>query len=351
MPAQMTHSEAITFMKAAIPAGLPVMLSGAPGIGKTELIEEAARQCGADVLLSHPVVSDPTDAKGLPAKISDSEAAFLPFGDLLIAMKATRPTVWFLDDLGQAAPAVQASYMQLLLKREINGKRISDNVTFAAATNRRKDRAGVQGILEPVKSRFASIIELKLDFNEWCNWAMENKLPVNLIAFIRFMPDALCDALNIDYKPSADMENSASPRTWYKLSQIEALGLPTGIEHQAMAGSVGEKRATDYLSFRKMAKTLQSIDSILAAPDKARLPNNPGEAYAISTALAARANDKTISRIGTYITRLAEAEMGEFAALSIRDCLRRDTKLANSPDYVKIMCGPVGQLISGQAVR
>ncbi len=75
-------------------------------------------------------------------------------------MTATKLTACFIDDLGQATPAVQAAAMQLILARTLNGHRVSDHVVFIAATNRRTDRAGVSGILEPVKSRFATLVEL-----------------------------------------------------------------------------------------------------------------------------------------------------------------------------------------------
>lgn len=337
--------EVSTLLKACIPARMPVLLTGKPGVGKTELVEGATRACHAHLLLSHPVTSDPTDAKGLPAKISDTEAAFLPFGDLLTAMRATESTVWFLDDLGQAPASVQAAFMQLILARQINGHKIPDCVTFIAATNRRADKAGVAGILEPVKSRFDTIVEVDADKDSWCNWAIGKGLPASLIAFIRFRPDLLSA-----FVASADMTNSPTPRTWYNLSKVEALKLPAAIEHVAMAGSVGEGAASEYLAFRKMAASLVSIDAILAAPDKAALPKKPSEAYAISTGLASRANDKTLGRIGVYLTRLAEDGQGEFSALAIRDCIRRTPALANTSTYVELMCGPIGQLISGQSI-
>ena len=342
---QMKHSELAAYLEAAIPALLPTLITGAPGIGKTELVESVARKLGADIILSHPVVSDPTDFKGLPAKVSDTEASFLPFGDLLAAMSAKRLTLWFFDDLGQAAPSVQAACMQLFLKREINGKRISDHICFVAATNRRQDKAGVSGILEPVKSRFVSIIELVADSQEWSTWAIGKSLSPTLIAFNRLRPDLLSQ-----FNPTADMTNSPSPRTIFNLSRIEALGLPANIEAAAMAGATGEGYAVEYLAFKKMAASLVSVDAILAAPDKADLPKKPSEAYAVCTALAARANDKTLGRIGIYAERLARAGQGEFSALTVRDCLRRNPKLANTSEYVKMMCGPIGELISGQSV-
>ena len=77
-----------------IDARIPVLLTGAPGVGKSSIVEQAAKAAGYDVILSHPVVADPTDAKGLPWPGKDGESAtFLPFGDLARAIKATTPTV------------------------------------------------------------------------------------------------------------------------------------------------------------------------------------------------------------------------------------------------------------------
>ena len=80
-----------------------------------------------------------------------------------------------MDDLGQAPPAVQAAAMQLILARRINGSLVSDEVCFVAATNRKNDKAGVARILEPVKSRFAAIVELTPCVEEWATWAADRE--------------------------------------------------------------------------------------------------------------------------------------------------------------------------------
>src|ERR1700733_3892079 len=113
-----TPKQLAELLAAMIPARLPLLITGAPGIGKSDIIGQAAHAAQADLLISHPAVADPTDAKGLPwPKTGTDEATFLPFGELAHAIKSTRPTVWLLDDLGQATPAVQASFMQLILAR------------------------------------------------------------------------------------------------------------------------------------------------------------------------------------------------------------------------------------------
>ena len=336
----LTIRQMITFLTAAIRACMPVLIEGAPGVGKSDVVDHARRMADCDLILSHPVVEDPTNASGLPW-IVDGCATFLPFGQLRRAMQADKPTVWFLDDLGQASPAVQASYMQLLLAREVNGKRISDHVTFLAATNRRTDRAGVSGILEPVKSRFASIVELVPDVDSWCEWALDNDVPPELIAFLRFKPDLLCK-----FVASNDLTNSPVPRTWSHAARILKLNLPSDVQHVALAGAIGEAAATELLAFLRLYAQLPSIDAILLTPATAPIPDNPSALYAITAALAYRANATTFDRIAQYCQRLMSAH-GEFAALCIRDCVKRTPDLTNTTAYVRLAVGDYGQLISG----
>src|SRR5271156_3640100 len=146
-------SQLLTLLSHTIPARMAGLICSGPGTGKSSIGEQACGEADADCIVMHPVVSDPTDFKGMPW-VGDGGATFLPFGDLQKLVNATKLTACFIDDLGQATPAVQAAAMQLILARTINGHRVSGQVVFIAATNRRTDRAGVSGILEPVKSRF-----------------------------------------------------------------------------------------------------------------------------------------------------------------------------------------------------
>jgi hypothetical protein len=332
-------------LTAMIPARLPLLITGAPGVGKSDIIAQATAQAGADLLISHPAVADPTDAKGLPwPKANGTEATFLPFGELAQAIHAVKPTVWLLDDLGQATPAVQASFMQLILARRVNGHALPDTVTFVAATNRRTDRAGVAGILEPVKSRFAAIVELEPTIDDWCIWAYAHSVSPALIAFLRYRPELLCN-----FQASADLTNSPVPRTWAHLAKLESLGLSAPVESSAMAGAVGEGASLEYLAFRSMAKSLVNLDAILLNPTGAQIPTKPSELYATAVGLAARANETNFSRIATFATRLAvEADKGEFAVLLVRDAIRRDEKIQYTDSFVRLTAGPIGQLISGQ---
>jgi len=318
----MKPSEVSKRLACLVPARLPVLLVGPPGVGKSEVVAQACAAANVQCEVFHPAVSDPTDYKGLPALV-DGKAEFLPYGDLRSLLKAQTPTVAFLDDLGQAPAAVQAAAMQLILGRRVNGFRLPDTVTFIAASNRREDKAGVTGILEPVKSRFATILEVTADLDDWCTWAFSANLPVEVIAFLRFRP-----ALLHDFKATADLVNSPCPRTWAHAGRLVNLGLT---DLDTLAGAVGQGAATELVAFLRVYRSLPSIDGILLNPDTAKVPTDPSALYAVAVALAARASDQTAERIIKYATRLP----AEFQVLCIRDAHRRCPEFADCRAFVE----------------
>lgn len=334
-------------LTAATANRLPILLTGAPGVGKSDLVSQAADANEMDIIVSHPVVADPTDAKGLPWAVtgkdgSPDHATFLPFGDLAKAIRAERPTIWFLDDLGQASPAVQASYMQLLLARRVNGHVLPDCITFVAATNRRTDRAGVTGILEPVKSRFASIIEVEANLDDWTTWAMKAGIPDALIAFLRFRPDLLHQ-----FNPTADLVNQPSPRTWANAAKLVKCQLPAALELAALQGAVGEGPAAEFTAFLRIWREMPNLDAILIDPDAATIPDQPAALYAVSVGLSAKATATNFARIARYSQRIAQNGHGEFSVLMLRDCVRRAPEVCATPAFIALAASEIGQLITG----
>src|SRR5262245_4874082 len=246
-------------LKETIPAGHPVLISGMPGIGKTSVVDQVVDEIAADMILSHPSVHDPTNYIGYPTVSDDRKSAtFVPFGDFLQAIKAKKRTVWFFDDMGQAPVSVQQACMQLFLARQVNGHKISKYITFIAATNRRTDRAGVSGILEPVKSRFHTIVELVPDATESAAYAIDQNWAPEIIAFWRFRPE-----LFAAFQPTADLTNSPVPRTWEHVNDLLKLTLPKPILVAAIQGAIGEGAGIEFIAFLDMYRSLPSIDNVL----------------------------------------------------------------------------------------
>lgn len=312
----------LSLLSGAFRNGRKVLIKGAPGIGKSDIVAQAATAAGSDLVLMHPAVSDPTDYKGMPA-IVGAAAEFLPFGDLNRLIKAERPTVAFLDDIGQAPVAVQAALMQLILARRVNGHVLSPHVTFCGATNDTRHLAGCSGLIEPVKSRWDTIVELEPSIDDWTTWALDSGLVPELVAFIRFRP-----ALLSAFKPTKELTNSPCPRTWASVGKWLADGVK---DLEVLSGCVGEGAAAELIAFLQLAAELPSLDAILLDPDGTMVPTKPAQLYAVTAGLARKANKGNADRVFRYLARLPK----EFEVYGVRDAVRSDKTVTQCRAFVE----------------
>jgi hypothetical protein len=310
----------------AFKGGIQLLIVSSPGIGKSAIVEQAVNN--AALVTMHPAVSDPTDFKGMPAvikatgKSSQSFAEFLPFGNLRKLVEATELTVCFIDDIGQAPHAVQAALMQLIHAREVDGTKISDKVVFVGATNDSSHMAGVASILEPVKSRWNSIIHLEADAKGWRAWALGAGIAPEVIAFIAFRPELLNN-----FKATRELTNCPSPRTVESLSKLIQAGLD---DHELIAGAVGEGFAIEFNAFRKVWKSIPDLDAILAAPLTAPVPSgDPSLIVALACALSYKATKANLPSFMAYLDRLPK----EYEFLALSDATARDPKLLSTKSY------------------
>jgi len=313
------------FLVKAIKARRPILVKGAPGIGKTDIVKAAALQSKADLIITHPVVDDPTDYKGLPYVV-EGHADFMPFGNLRRLRDAKRLTICFMDDLGQAVPTVQAAAMQLILGREINGIPISKHVMFIAATNRKQDKAGVAGVLEPVKSRFASIIELEVSDDDWVKWAFENNMPTELIGFIRYRPGLLHD-----FKATADITNTPSPRTVANVGYLMNMGCPAGTEYDAYMGAAGKGFASELIAYLEVCDELPDLKVCLDNPKTVKVPEKPATRFAMCVGLAARVTETKMKNFVILMDRFPP----DFAVMAIKTAATKTPSLKNTKEFIK----------------
>lgn len=314
------------FLKFSLKNNFPVLITGAPGVGKTDIVTSVTKGMSHKLLVMHPVVSDSVDFKGLPACVN-GKAEFLEYGELRQMMEAVEPTVVFIDDFGQAEIQVQKAVMQLLLARTINGKKISDHVKFIAATNRQQDKAGVSTILEPVKSRFNAIVELEIHLDDWVEWAITHKMPIDLISFIRFKPDVITK-----FNPTREIKNSSCPRTVAGVGKMLNDGLPREMEQEVFAGAAGEAFSVEFCNFLKVCRDLPKPEEILKNPEHSFVPKELSQQWALTGALAYAVRGETFDNLLTYLKRLPP----EFDVKAIRDTIRLQSKeIVMHPSFIK----------------
>lgn len=323
----MKPSYAKIAVQTCLRANVAGVLTGAPGGGKTDVVKEAVTEDGYELLLSHPVIKDPVDYAGLPfANAERTAAEFLPYGDLKVLIDAEKPTVCFIDDVGQALVTVQGALMQLIQERCVNGRKISDKVRYILATNRETDRAGVQRMITPLANR-AIHIPFDTDFNDWRTWAIHSKLYKTVISFIAFKPNLLHV-----FDPKRAEKAFPSPRSWHIVSKLLAAGLNPDIEFEMIAGTVGEGAAGEFVAYMKVERELPNIDAILLNPRSWKPPKDrPDVLYSVCGSLVERASEQNIGRVCEVIDKFPP----EFGVLTIRDALTKEPNLANTTPMIE----------------
>lgn len=281
-----------------------VALVGAPGMAKTECIRQAASQLGAILFVEHPLLREPIDYAGLPWVV-DGEARQLPMAFIQSVQQAAaanpdKHIIVFFDDVGQAATATQAAMMQFVQERAFAGQQVPENVRFVMATNRRKDKAGVGGILAPLTNRL-TVLGVTVDPDSWAEWALgEGGLPPELPSYVRFKPDCLGDP---EKHANRDIEPFCSARSLEAAGRYVAAGIS---DFPVLEGCLGAGRATELSAFLKVWRELPDIDKIFANPTSAEVPvkSRTDVMYALVGALAAHVTSKTMGALNLYLKRL-----------------------------------------------
>lgn len=340
-------TQALQLLSYTIPAHETALIVGAPGVGKSDILRQSAVAAKFQTIIMHPATSDPTKFEGLPFPAADRKSAeFLPYGDLKRILDATEPTLVILEDFGQAPVSVQAAAMQLLHsasgERRLGDKIVPKHITFALTSNRRTDRAGVQGILETVKSRCSTIIEVMPTLEDWKEWAISNGIAQEIIGFLNFRKEFF-----MKFEATADMTNSPSPRTWHATSRLLQLGVPKHLRLPMFSGAVGDGAAGELVNYLETVEEAPDIGEILKHPKTAPIPPMEKQAllYAVSSGLSYSASKDTMRAITTYAQRMFAENKSEFATLIIVDSVRRDRTLTKHEAYIDYCLSKAGDHI------
>ena len=257
---QVTPLAAREAISHAFSVGRPLFIWGPPGIGKSELIADIARQNNAKLIDIRLSLWDPTDIKGLPYFNPDlKQMCWAPPFELPSEEDATEysQVVLFLDEMNSAAPAVQAAAYQLILNRRVGTYHLPDNVVIAAAGNRESDRGVTYKMPAPLANRFVHI-EMKTDFDEWFKWAIGNRINSEVVGYLS------CNKRDLfDFDPKGSGRAFATPRTWAFVSQLLDDNIGEKTLTDLVSGTVGEGLALKFMAHRKHSKGMPTPEEVL----------------------------------------------------------------------------------------
>ena len=239
------------------------LLLSPPGVGKSEMVYQAAVEAGLPCRSLLGTQIAPEDVSGVP-KIVGERSVFCP--PRILLPESAQTFCLFLDELPACAPDVQKAFYSLLLERRLGEHSLPAGTWVVAAGNRQQDRALVRAMSSALVNR-VTILNLRVDAGEWQDWARRNGIRPDIRSFLSFMPDALMRTVPQEPVPFS------TPRAWSLLSQALDMAESSGILNRdtRRALAFGRLSAEDAAIFCALAEeaigTMTPLESYIARPD------------------------------------------------------------------------------------
>lgn len=151
--------------------GLPLLLWGDPGIGKSARIKAAGDMLSLQVETVYPATRAPEDFSGAPfikgEKIS-IECILGAVRDLC----ETGTGILFIDEISCAVPAVQAALLSVVLERKVGDTKLPPGIRILSAANPPSVAAGGWDLAPPMANRFAHINFPAPANYDWTGWLL-----------------------------------------------------------------------------------------------------------------------------------------------------------------------------------
>lgn len=283
---------------------ISTMIWGAPGIGKSSIVAQVAKEHKIDFVDVRLSQLAPTDLRGLPVA-EDGISKWYPPEFLPHSGRG----ILFLDELNMAPPAMQGMAQQLILDRRVGSYVVPEGWYVWAAGNRKEDRAAVFDMPTPLANRFLHL-QVEPDFDSFKAYALANRVHEQIIAFLSFRSNLL-------HKLDPQQPAWPSPRSWVMASLLHQAGLD-------IIPAIGSETAAEFAAFIKLYETLPELTRILSNQgDAIPFPDEPSVRYATTIGLAVRANDAIqADNAFTWLSKVAAAEWVQLFAVDLFRSMR-----------------------------
>ena len=261
LPVTVTQSDLLEILINVAPTR-PVFIWGAPGIGKSALVEQFAADIGLPCVSLLGSQLAPEDIIGIP-RINGETSEFLP--PKMIARK--EPYVLFLDELNACSQEVQKAFYSLIHERRIGEYHLPEGSIVVGAG----DRAQGSAIVKPMSSALVNRmfhVQMKADPRQWIKWAQENNLHPWVIDYIIQRPDHLFS------EPPKTEEPFSTPRSWHMLSDaLKEYGagkrdVPASVLKMLSYACLSPSHAGMFIAYTKSLRNTHLLDDIIAGNSK-----------------------------------------------------------------------------------
>jgi hypothetical protein len=299
---------------------LSVMMWGAPGIGKSSVVQQLADEFTMgliDVRLSQLA---PSDLRGLPVPDRENSISrwyppeFLP---------RSGKGILFLDEVNMAPPTMQGIAQQLILDRKVGSYSVPHGWYIWAAGNRKEDRASVFEMPSPVANRFIHL-QVEPAYESFRLYAIGAGLHEQVQSFLAFRPELL-------FRLNASEAAWPSPRSWEMASHLHEVDLD-------VATAVGEGAAGEFYTYLDVYSELPNLERIMKGEGGAvPFPSETSVRYAATVGLSVRI--RTAKQAIAALQWLFEKASREFTQLYLKNMIPQLRKNGAFAAFLKAVDG------------
>jgi predicted AAA+ superfamily ATPase len=347
----------------AIQTGIPVLIWGPPGTGKTSFIYAFAQVVGRWMETVIASIREPSDFAGLPIIASDDSvklAAPQWVKNIVAKMNAELESIVFLDELSTAPPAVQAALLRPVFEGVVGDVELPKNTWWIAAANPTESSAGTWDLNAAQANRWCHY-DWNIEPIAWVE-GMQNNFQIT-DEFMTILPDNWRESIPqyrslissfIKARPAlllVQPDNTeeagkawASPRTWdYSATMLAAarsVGLSKDEELILITGLVGTGPASEFFTWEK-SLNLPDPHDLLDNPESFDVPSKGDVTFAILssvvTAATADLTKKNWNAAWAILGAAAKAQKADIAAIPAKNLAkaRKDSDKLEVPKDVK----------------
>ena len=202
----------VAIIKRAYAAGLPFLIEGPHGVGKSESVHEAARQLGIPVIDRDLSILESSDLAGYPFRHEEDDGrAYTRFAPPHFLPKPCQPRgLLLLEELNRSSEATRHAALQILTARRIHDYELAPGWGVCSTINPRTPGKYATASLDAaLVARFVRIT-VTADPQHWLAWARAagGVHPV-VTDYIALLDD-----------PFEDADGLSNPRSWTYVSKL-----------------------------------------------------------------------------------------------------------------------------------
>lgn len=241
----------------------PILLIGAPGIGKTAIMEQVARECNIGLVAYTITHHTRQSAIGLPViekrvyKDKEYTVTEYTMSEIIASIynqmeeRGVSEGILFIDEINCVSETLAPTMLQFLQKKTFGMHEVPEGWIIVAAGNPPEYNKSVKEFDIVTLDRL-KWIDVEPDYSVWKEYAYEQQIHGAILSYLDIKKDHF-----YEIRTTVDGKEFATPRGWEDLSKLMRV-------YEEMGLKVDEAVISQYLQHKQIAKDFANYVDLYA---------------------------------------------------------------------------------------